>query len=217
MRTDMMQTMRHLIATEGDYGFLMAADEFDNSEDARNRKFGGLLRLYVEIQKFVRMSMPVPKDVSDAFIELNNSFDQPAAPAVGNWTESFGGQLGPFYTEFTADCKNLANNLNWLELEPVRKLSIRNCDASQDLALIFRNHRIGYITHLELQFKYREQRQEAEVGRIIAQLAASSLIELKIRYVRNRLKLMPAMFLGNKKLPKGCTFVLDEKRIVTHG
>lgn len=215
MRTEMMRHMRNLIATEGDYGFLMAADEFDNSEDASNRKFGALLRLHVEIQTFVRMSMPVPKDKSDQFIELNNSFMLEQADPVGTWAESFSGQLGPFYTEFTADCRNLANNLAWLELEPVRKLSIRNCDASEDLALIFRNHRVGYLTHIELQFKYKEQRQEAEVGRIIAQLAANSLMELSIRYVRNRLKLMPAMFRGNRKLPKGCILNIDGRKVAT--
>lgn len=215
MRTEMMQQMRFLLSTEGDTGMLIAADNFEGSDDENNRRFGELLRLYVEIQTLVRMSMAVPVEKSNRYIELNKSFPEPVSEYVGGYGERYSGQLGPFFTEFSGDTKRISQNLDWLENEPVRRLKLTNADASSELAMIFRNHRMQYMTHLEIWFKWRDRRQEGELGRIMAMLDGPNLQEVKLMQVNNRLKIIPAMFRANNRIAKGCSLIIGRDRAVT--
>lgn len=213
MRTELMQQFRSCISTEGDTGMLIAADAMQESSEPDNQRLGELLRLYVEIQTFVRMSMPVPAEKSNRFIELNNSFEVPISDYVGNYTERYSNQLGPFYTAFAADASALANNLHWIESEPIRQLNIVNADVNKDLAMIMRNHRMEYMTNLTIHFKWRERRQEAEIAKCVMQLAGASLRELTLMSVSNKMKMIPAMFIANPKIAKGCALIIQRDRV----
>lgn len=207
----LLESLRHTLATEGDTGFLIYADACEESENPDNRRFGELLRLYVEVQTFVRMSMPIPADKSARYAELNKSFQIPEVEyGDEGWYEN---QLGPYYMKYTGRMTNLANHLSNLEHQPIRQLVITEADTTPDLAMLFRNHRMDYMTHLTVRFRYNQRRQEAQVGRALTDLVARNLQELRIEGVTNRLNIIPAIFQGNRFVAKGCCLLMGQNRM----
>lgn len=211
MRTELMREMLSLLSTEGDSGFLMAADGFDESDDASNRRFGELLRLYVDIQTYVRMSLPIPLDKATRFGELNKSFE--TRDGFREYGISYSNSFGPFFLNLTADTGVLSAHLNYLEDEPVRSLSLNAAEADNNLAMILRNHRMDYMNELTISFQYNKRRQEAQLGSVMRELKSACLMRVTLTNISNRLNIIPAMFAGVAKVRKGCELIIGTTRV----
>lgn len=214
--TDLMREMIPVLSTEGDNGFLIAADAFDDSSESDNQRFGRLLRKYVEIQTYVRMSQPIPLDMANEYKALNDSFGVSNNQATGIYGCSFSQQLGPFFLKLSADQTNLANNLNWLEEQPIRELYLDNMTPNGDLSMIFRNHRFQSLKRVIIHPSGR-CRDVSSLAKCVREMTAHSLLTLTFEWgVADRLGLIKAAFAGNKTIPAGAELFLQRQRIWVH-
>ncbi len=205
--TDLMEQSRYTLATEGDLAFLIAADSFDDSNDPENVRFGQLLRRYIEIQTYVRMSQPIPVEMADSFKKLNDSF------TVVNPEYRYSEQFGPFFLRLSTSQTNLVANLNWLVEQPIRELVMTDMRTGGDLNLIFRNHRFQSLKRVTLRPDYR-MRDVAGVAGAIRQMTAYSLLSLSIEYgLNDRLGLIKSAFASNRTIPKGAELFLQRNRV----
>lgn len=214
--TDLMRTMLPVLATEGDNGFLIAADTFDESWDAENQRFGRLLRKYVEIQTYVRMSQPIPLEMANEYKALNDTFSVNNSEPLGVYGCHYEMQLGPFFLKLSADQDSLANNLKWLEAQPIRELYLSEMQPGNDLGMIFRNHRFQSLKRVTIRPDYRV-RDVATLAKCVREMTAHSLQTLTFEYgVADRLGLIKAAFAGNKTIPPGAELFLQRNRIWVH-
>jgi hypothetical protein len=207
----LLEQWRTCLSTEGDTGFLICADACEESEQPENRRFGELLRKYVEIQTFVRTSTPIPVELSTRYAELNKSFD----PRDGfiEYGLRYSNQFGPFFLKLEADMGVLAANMMALEAEPIRQLQINGAEADGRFNTIMRNHRMDYMNELTINFSYNKRRQEAEIGKLVAELKSACLQRVTLSNIANRLNIVPALFMGKAKVPKGCELLIGSQRV----
>lgn len=211
MRTELMKEMLSLLSTEGDSGFLIAADGFEDSADATNRRFAELLRLYVDIQTYVRMSLPIPLEKATRFGELNKSFE--TRDGYREYGIRYSNSFGPFFLNLVADTGVLASHLNYLEEEPVRNLTLNAAEADGNLRMILRNHRMAYMNELTINFQFNKRRQEAQLGDVMKELKSDCLMRVTLPNIVNRLNIVPAMFAGASRVPKGCELIIGTNRV----
>lgn len=213
--TELMSHMRGLLATEGDYGFLMAADEFEDSNIDQNKKFAMLLRKYVDIQTYVRMSQPIPLEMANEFKALNDSFynDLNIRRIGGIYGAAYSDQLGPFFIKLTCFQSDLASHLGWLEDEPVRELTLNEMKPGEDLKLILRNHRFQSLKRITIR-PDRRMKDISGLAGAIREMTANSLISMTFEWgVNDRLGLVKAAFAGNKSIPKGAELFIQRTRV----
>lgn len=212
--TELMQQMSYLVATEGDGGFLMAADEFDDSADKSNQAFGQLLRRYVEIQTYVRMSQPIPLDMADNFKKLNDQFENTNRFMIeGVYGAGYNQPFGPFFLQLTCSQSLLASNLNWLERQPVRELDLLDMRPGEDLNMIFRNHRFQSLKRVTIRPDYR-MRDVSGLAACMKQMVAPSMISLNFQWgIDDRLGLVKSAFQANKTIAKGCELFISKTRV----
>ena len=179
----LISQFRHSLACEGDNGMAVAADAFTESDDSRANRFGELLRKYIEIQTFVRMSSAPPAALVESYNTLNNSFGTPAEFKDGSAT--YTKPFGPYYTALKISQQSLVSNWDRLTDQPVRELEVTGVSFNDDLAMILRNYRMEVMYQLTLRmFSYRTE-HAAQVGEYIKKLKAPMLIRLSIHYVED--------------------------------
>lgn len=212
--TDLMRDMLPLLSTEGDMGFLIAADEFESSNDDQNVRFARLLRLYVDIGTYVRMSEKIPTNMADEFKAINDTFENESRTYInGFYGASYTKQLGPFFLQLTAQQTDLAANLSWLERQPIRELDLHDMRPGNDLTMIFRNHRFQSLKRVTIRPDYR-MRDVAGLAACMRDMTAHSLVSLTFQWgVNDRLGLMKAAFAGNKSIPKGAELFMQQTRV----
>lgn len=214
MLTYTMQQFATCIACEGDTGMLIAANGLDENGTEENAALARLLRLYVEIQTNVRMSLPISPATADEFKALNSKFN-PTETYLA-YGSAYHDQLGPFYTRLAADIQLIADHMNLLEEQPVRKLELQNVVLTDDnLAFILRNHRMEYMTHLTIRFRYGQRRLSAEAARAIVNFKGSSMMRVDIAGIDDPLNLIKVMFKANRTVRKGCELFIRGKHVTT--
>jgi hypothetical protein len=202
----LVDQFRETIANESETGMLIAADAFDESDDTRNRKMGELLRLYCDIQTYVRTSQPIPQEMGFRFEELNKFF--------GTQERRYGVQghyhkpLGPYYTAWTGPYDYLIKNLNVLSEEPVRYLEVKDINSIEDIAMLFRNYRMASLFDIDLAFTHRRRATAAEVAKAIGGMQATSLRRLVLRALPDTAKVVEVAFRMALGIPKGCTLLV---------
>lgn len=217
MITDRMRELKYLLSTEGDMGFLMSADTLEfECDNPAEIAFGKLLRKYVEIQTYVRMSQPIPLDMANEYKALNDKFPGTDHESLGFYACSYSQQLGPFFLKLSAVQSELATHLHWLEEQPIRELYLSEMRPTNDLGMIFRNHRFQSLKRVTIRPDYRV-RDVASVAKAVREMTAHSLQTLTFEYgVGDRLGLIKAAFAGNKTIPQGAELFLQRTRVWTH-
>ena len=149
-----LDNFRECIAERSDSGMLIAADwcELD-SDDASTALLGRLMRSYVNVQTYVRMSLPIPLEIAAEFDELSKSFDMPQRRDLEEYGCYYERPLGPLYTSLTVTQARLIADTDMLSREPVRDLTITRAQPGADLAMILRNYRMGYMERLTIRFQ----------------------------------------------------------------
>lgn len=206
--TELMQMFRVAIAEQSDMGMLVAADAMQESDDARNQKFGELLRMYVDMQTMVRTNIVPPTAFGKRYAELNAEFGLPGERRLESVYDAvYSKPLGPFYTALAISQTSLGGNLNMLSDEPIRELHIAYCRPSDpDLAVCLRNYRMESMFHLTLNLRYGATRP-ADVdalGKAITGLKAPMLQRLTVIGVEDTRKLIQVGFMMGRNIAKGC-------------
>lgn len=216
MLTDLMREMLPVFATEGDYGFLMAADQFDDSADTNNRAFGRILRNYVNIQTYVRMSQPIPLEMASEMEADNRLFvNEARRRIIGTYNAAYDVQLGPFFLRLTANMEEIASNLSWLEVQPVRQLAVNLCYTGTDFDMILRNHRMDYVTEATFRIGYRNRPKPIDIATAVSAMKASCLNRLTLTGCTDPLGLIRTMFQSNRTVPKGAQLFIGSTRVHT--
>lgn len=203
---DLLAQFRYALSEGGDTGMLVAADAFDersNTEGDAPQRFAELLRKYVEIQTYFRMSQTPNSALAKRYDELNKSFGTKPTKLVNGATYSK--PFGPLYTALEIDQTTLISNIGVLAEEPVRELLIRYCSPGNDLAMILRNYRVETMFQLALQFSYN-YRQPGNVNAVAAaikEIKASQLMRLSITGVVDPKKHLQ-LFFNMSGVSKGC-------------
>lgn len=204
------ELFRNAISEGGDTGMLIAADGLDESAEYNpgNATLAELLRKYVEVQTMVRMSMTPPLAFAKRFQELQAEFNTKPEKSIPNY---FGAKytkpLGPYYLALSAPQNSLAENLNWLSVEPVRELTVTHLrPIDPDLALILRNYRMESMFRLHLSIAYGRPTQAAFDGLCAAVkgLNAPMLQQLTLSNVGDRRNHLQLFFNMAGGIPKGC-------------
>ncbi len=210
-----MDEWRNAIATLSDGGMLVAADAMEESSVEENQNFGRLLRRYVDIQTYVRMSQPIPLEMATEFEALNAGWKiEPRLYLGSNYQNVYSNQFGPFYMHLSAEMSELGRHLDWLEDQPIRELHIRNCTPGEDLKRIFRNHRMVSMKRLILNFG-RGTRDANGVADTIRQMKGESLLSLSIQWgVVDRHKQVNTAFQLNRSFNRGAVLTIGATREV---
>lgn len=150
--------------------WLMTADEFadragQEGYDGANEMFT-LLTGFVECQKFVRMSQPIPADLTERMTKAQAKFT--TAPQLRSGRAVYSRPFGPYYLAATVNAADLANNFDLLSVEPVRYITITGCRADEDLNLFMRNYRIENAFEVSFQFN-GQPRQIMNVAKAVHQ------------------------------------------------
>jgi hypothetical protein len=207
---ELLQQFRFALSEGGDTGMLVAADAFDersNTEGDAPQRFAELLRKYVEIQTYFRMSQTPNVALAKRYDELNKSFGtKPTKPTpVGGGTYSK--PFGPLYTALEIDQGNLFSNLNLIADEPIRELSIRYATPGNDLAAIIRSHRVESMFQLSIALSYSYNNRNANAANAMAlaikEIKAQQLMRLTITGVTDTKKHLQ-LFFQMSKVAKGC-------------
>jgi hypothetical protein len=220
------EQFRNAISEGSDTGMLVAADALQESADATENSLGELLRAYVDVQTYIRMSQPTPPALADRFVELQGKFRTPERRRIEGdyWGSEYRKPLGTFYTELSIAQEPLANNLNLLSIEPIRTLEISDCTADDNLKMILRNYRMNYMVHLRLMFSRtrRTTNIQMEVAKAVATMKAPMLQSLSIHGLVDRTKKIQAMFMMNRDIARNCVLRMADswystpERLQTH-
>jgi hypothetical protein len=209
--TSLIEIMRNAVSEGSENGMLVAADALQESDDATNNRMGELLRCYVDIQTYVRTSMPIPISLGERYTELQNTFNSKATRRIDDedWSAEYFKPLGVYYTGLRASLRNLDNNPNLLSIEPVRDLEVRACYSGEALKKLFRNYRMGYIQRLSLRFERgyssgTRPGNTVEIADAMFNLLGEMMEHITILGVDDRLKKIQVMFMSNRKIRKGC-------------
>lgn len=213
------EQFRDCIATESETGMLIAADAFQDSNDRQNNNLGELLRLYCDIQSYVRTSLPIPQEMGFRFEELNKFFGSDERRYIGGTSSFYSKPLGPYYTGLSVGWQQLVGQIGLLSDEPVRYLQVTNIVNVDGIDLVLRNYRIESMFELDFQFGYRHRATAAEVAKALSGIKASSLRRLTLRGLADPTKVVEVAFRMATGIPKGCTLLranstYDTPRIV---
>jgi hypothetical protein len=203
-----LSDFRQCIAEQSDSGMLIAADWCDEQPDQRTQQIGTLLRRYVEIQTYVRMSQPIPLEMANEFKAINDSFEMPLQRQLESGF--YAQPLGPFYTELVTDLTHLVNNLNLLSIEPIRVITITRCYPNDDLALILRNYRMDCALRVTLGFAWNANDAHS-VAQSLLKMKASQLNSLTITNVEDRLKMVISAFHAAPNIRKGAELFMSAR------
>lgn len=200
----LIEEFRHTIATESETGMMIAADALEDSADARNNKMGELLRLYCDIQTYVRTSQSIPLEMGFRFEELNKFFGSDDRRYVPGINAHYHKPLGQFYTALSIRWDDLTDRIHLLSDEPVRYLQVTGITNLAGVDLLLRNYRIDSMFEIEFQFGYRHGIQAATFAQALTGMKASSLRKLTVRGLADRTKAVELAFRMAKGIPKGC-------------
>lgn len=203
-----LERFRTAIAELGDTAMLVAADALQDEYNPENETLANLLRAYVEAQTMIRMSMTPSLAFAKRFQELQAEFNLKAERVIPNYYGAkYTKPMGPFYLGLTAGQNQLAENLNWLSIEPVRELHVTSLrPGDSDLALILRNYRMQSMFRLHLSGGYGRMTQAAFDGltTAIKELNAPMLQQLTLSNIADRNKHLQLFFNMAPNIPKGC-------------
>lgn len=189
---------------------LVAADYLQENGTAEEQDMGELLRLYVDIQTYVRTSMPIPLSMGERYNELQNKFNTKETRSIESDSEWYGAKyykpLGVYYLGLQVSLNHLDNNPNLLSTEPIRELEVRYCYAGEALARLLRNYRMGYIQRLTLRFDSRTRRpgNVKDVAIAVNSMLGEMMETVMISGIDDRAKAVQVMFACAKKVRKGC-------------
>lgn len=195
--------LRHCIATQSETGLLVAADALQESDCPRNNKLGELLRCYVDIQTYVRVSQPIPHDLGIRYDELNKFFE--TSPTKGYYSKP----IGIYYTACNIYLDTLLDNFKVLETEPIRELTIRGCSANAGLKTVLTNYRVDWMYEVTIKMG-NTINNPLELADIVRVMQGSQLQRLNIHGVRDRSKRLQTMFQLNTSIRKGTRLTLSE-------
>lgn len=205
---DLLTQFRYALSEGGDTGMLVAADAFDErsvTADDAPQRFAELLRKYVEIQTYFRMSQTPNSALAKRYDELNKSFGTKPTKVVNGSTYSK--PFGPLYTALETDQSTLIANIALLAEEPVRELSIRYASAGNDLAMILRNYRVETMFQVSIQMAYNYANRNANAASALAQcikdIVAPQMMRLTVTGVTDTKKHLQ-LFFQMSKVSKGC-------------
>lgn len=137
--------------------WLATADEFADRTGQEGYDGAGemetLLRGFVECQTFVRMSLPIPTELTMRMTKAQEKFT--TAPTLQSGRAVYSRPFGPYYLALTIPAPTLAANFDLLSAQPVRYVTITDCEANDDLALFMRNYRMN--NQFEVNFRFRSQ------------------------------------------------------------
>lgn len=201
------EQFRETIATESELGMMVAADAFQDSNDHQNNKLGELLRLYCNIQSYVRTSQPIPQEMGFLFESLNKFFGSDDRRYIGGTSAFYSKPLGPYYTGLSVGWQQLVDRISLLSDEPVRYLQVTNIVNVNGIDLILRNYRIESMFELDFQFGYRHRASAADVAKAMSGIKATSLRRLTLRGMADPSKVVEVAFRMALGIPKGCTLL----------
>lgn len=225
--SNLTELFRNAVSEGSDTGVLIAADAFDESDDPQNNKLGLLLRKWIDIQTYVRMSQPIPLSMAQEFKALNDHFgERERRVDETTWGVTYTKPVGPYYTRLEARFEAVVQNLNLLSTEPIRELYVTDCRTNDDLALLFRNYRMDYLWRLECRFDrgYRVQHTHDPVrmAQTMLQMKASQMQSITLSGMDDRAKKVMVMFNANKNIARGCELRIGRRtydtpeRVATH-
>lgn len=206
------EEFRRVISEEGELGFLIAADALQESEGDQNRSLGELLRLYCNIQTYVRTSQPIPQSMGFRFEELNKTFkSQLRRYAAEYGYAAYSKPLGPYYTALSVPKIELVQNIDLIVQEPVRELVITDIRDVVDLDLIFRNYRMESMFNLTLNVLGQSKATPMVLGAAIKNLSGASLRSLTVLGLRDTAKAVEVNFMMASKIAKGCSLYMGAR------
>lgn len=219
-----MQTMagylidqwRTVLAEGGQMTALVFADRLDDEGTEECGRVARLLRLYYEIQTYVRMSQPVPSEWADEFMSLSASFQTQPHRWIGD-NSRFHDPLGPFYTGFTTTQSELDANMDWLSLEPIRYLQIDHAEGTPVLESILSNYRMQTVERLVINGRWGGRNNDYTcLQRGLKKLTAPNLKQINVRgRMNDRLNLARVGFMANRTLPAKCILQIDGRALAT--
>lgn len=204
--------IRRVIAEQGEFGLLVMADQLDDAGDAT---LAELFRTYVEIQTMIRMSQPIPHEMGVRFAELQSKFNTQPYKSIASYGGQYSNPLGVYYTGLRCRQNDLIADIDLLSREPVRTLELLECYPSTDLEIILRNYRIDSMYQISLTFNWRRTSNATDLGKAILAMEAGFLREFRINRVNDRLNMIPAHFLSNKKIASGCKLLMGTRLVAT--
>jgi hypothetical protein len=218
--TALSELFRNAISEGSETGMLVAADALEESDNSQDQSLGGLIRAYVNIQTYVRTSMPIPQELANRYVELQGAFNtKPTRRLEGHsWYGSeYYKPLGIFYIGLRTSLQDIYNNPDLLSTEPIRELEIHDCFAGDALKALLRNYRMGYMQRLTLIFNRRNRQigQVSDIAQALLGTLGEMLESLTIRGIDDTRKQCQVMFMSAKKIIKGCRLNISRHTYTT--
>lgn len=205
------ELFRNAVSEGSDTGVLITADACDESDNPTDNKLGTVLRRWIDIQTYVRMSQPIPLEMADEFKALNDSFGSAEKRRVeGSFGTVYSKPVGPYYTALEVHLESLAANPELLSVEPIRELTIMYATTNDNLGMLFRNYRMDYMWRVSVNFDryYNANRvgrhDPVKMAQIILGMQGSQLQSITLNGIDDRLKKIHVMFNTNGKIRRGC-------------
>lgn len=198
---------------------LVAADAMQESDDTRNQKMGELLRLYVDIQTYVRTSQPIPLSMGERYNELQNEFNTKATRRIDEDNDYYGSEyfkpLGIYYLGLRCSLAHIDANPNMVSQEPVRELEVRACYSGEAFARLLRNYRMDYMQRVTFRFErgYRTNRpgNVVEIAQAVLNMKAAMMESIRFVGVNDNLKKIQVMFASARGIRKGCRLSINRQ------
>ncbi len=214
---------RRLLAETNYTGWDIVADEFLDREGNAGYELAGpmasLLRGMQELQTLVRMSADSKAiDAKRAELaEVQKAFDTPINKRVGRalYTMPF----GPYYLGITVDQDFLVNNPDTLlSTEPVRYMTVTNCQPNEDFAALLRNYRTAQQWRTTFRFRY-PPRNIMNVSVAVQEAHLYHQSSLTLEGVFDRNSLIATRFLMAKNVSTGVKLLMGRppRLVATRG
>lgn len=206
------ERVRLAVSEGSENGMLIAADYLEENGDETDVKLGLLLRNYVNILTYVRMSQPIPLDMAEQSKQLQSAFNTPdhkrADPS--NYGCHYRKPLGPYYTALDATQRAIIASMDLISQEPIRELTITEGDVNDETGMILRNYRVDYMYTLTYRFIHQRSNISA-LAKAVMEMKASQMHSFTIIGVNDRLKTVQAAFLSNRNIRKGCELLIASR------
>lgn len=204
---------RRMLAESNYTSWLIVADEFSDRQGETGYELAGpmfsLLVGMVELQTLVRTS-PLDTKAVEAkrkeLADLQKLFPTPATRVHGRATYSL--PFGPYYMGITVDQDFLVNNADTLlSNEPIRYMTVRNCQVNGDFAALLRNYRTAQQWQTSFSFR-TPPREVMSMAKAVEEAHLYHQVYLTLEGVNDRNSLIATHFRMAKNVSCGVKLLM---------